>query len=96
MTRTEVTCLFCGGRIRSHWELIFLHASCTPPVEEEPAAEIPERPAPPRPPCDDTVPQFHAGLRRQQEVISGMNRHYRRALDTKKVRAVMKNWFQPE
>jgi hypothetical protein len=32
MTRTEVVCLFCGGRIRWHWELIHLHATCRPPI----------------------------------------------------------------
>jgi hypothetical protein len=34
MTRTEVTCMFCGGRIRHHFELIFLHARCKPLVVE--------------------------------------------------------------
>jgi hypothetical protein len=37
MTRTEVTCLVCGGRIHYHWQLILLHATCKPPVVERAA-----------------------------------------------------------
>lgn len=40
MTQTEVVCLFCGGRIRYHWQLILLHATCKPPIIERAVRSI--------------------------------------------------------
>jgi hypothetical protein len=44
MTRTEVVCLHCRGRIRWHWELMFLHARCKSPLVEQVVKAIPAPP----------------------------------------------------
>jgi hypothetical protein len=82
MTRTEVTCLFCGGRIYHHWQLIFLHVRCKPPTIERVAQAMP---APPGQQgassltwCD-ACGAYHWGER------AHFGRHMRRAL-TKKFR----------
>jgi hypothetical protein len=77
MTRTEVVCMHCGGRIRWHWELIFLHARCRPPAEE-----------PTQEPVTPSIAWHHtdgrpgqAVLRAEREQASAtLNRHIRRGL----------------
>jgi hypothetical protein len=44
MTRTEVVCMFCGGTIRYHWQLLFLHARCKPPIVERAVRAMPSPP----------------------------------------------------
>ena len=78
MTRTEVTCLFCGGRIRHHFELIFLHARCKPPIIERTvrgiAAPVSEEGATAMRWCE-RCQQYHIGPHTPQ-----LGRHLRRAL----------------
>jgi hypothetical protein len=93
MTRTAVVCIHCGGRIRWHWQLIFLHARCRPPVEEPaaepvtpPAEEVRVRFVMPaqKPWFDDAARQLQAVLHQQREqALASLNRHYRRALAKK-------------
>jgi hypothetical protein len=39
--RTAVKCLWCQGVIKYHWQLVFLHRSCRPPVVERAARAMP-------------------------------------------------------
>jgi hypothetical protein len=78
MIRTEVTCrIFCGGRIRHHWQLILLHATCKPPLIERAVRAIVA------PPGEEGAPSltwcrecnaYHMGLR------AHFGRHAKRAL----------------
>jgi hypothetical protein len=79
MTRTTVTCMFCHGEIRYHWQLVFLHAKCKPPLIERAARAIV---APPAPASDAALrwckgcQQYHMGPHSQK-----LGRHLRRAME---------------